>query len=120
MSREEQPAAGQPVGVSNWVARAVDLADAAVMQHSATAHPAERTALGFVSSTAEQLQQIEQMLGNPQPEKAVLSLQAAVSAQITPRLSPEVPAQDWEIDQLLQDLEMLSADGGGAGRISGS
>ena len=63
--------------------------------------------MGFVPTTAEQLRDIEELLGNPRPTAAVNSLQAVVSQQITPRVAPELPRDDYEIDQLLNDLDNI-------------
>jgi hypothetical protein len=71
----------------------------------------ERTAVGFVDGTARQLRQIESMLGHPQPAKAIGDLQARVSEQITPRLSPEVQIDDQAIEQMLRELDLIGAGG---------
>lgn len=94
----------------DWVANAV--ASAAPTLSSMP----DRTAMGFVPTTLEQLRDIEELLGNPRPREAVQSLETTVSAQITPRVSAEVPKEDWEIDQLLRDLDGIAGADGDQGK----
>ena len=51
------------------------------------------------------------MLGHPQPAKEIGDLQARVSEQITPRLSPEVQIDDQAIEQMLRELDLIGAGG---------
>jgi len=86
----------------DWIAQAVQASTA-----SADVASSDRTAMGFVPTTMQQLQDIEALLGNPQPAQAVRSLEKVVSHQITPRASAPLAKEDWEIDQLLKDLDSI-------------
>jgi intracellular multiplication protein IcmO len=94
------PPADLAASEEHWLANAV----ASSVQKQPHVLP-DRTAMGFVPATTQQLCDIEELLGNPKPVQAVRNLQAVVSEQITPRVSAELPKEDWEIDQLLKDLD---------------
>lgn len=98
---------------SDWVAHAVAASGLQGAQPAQRPAP-DRTAMGFVPTTMEQLRDIEELLGNPRPIAAVNSLQAVVSQQITPRVAPELPRDDFEIDQLLNDLDDIQSGAGPA------
>lgn len=73
--------------------------------------PPERTAVGFAEPTIKALAEIESLLGSSQPQKAVQSLENIMSAQITPPLRPEVPADNETVDQIMDDLASLGSLG---------
>jgi intracellular multiplication protein IcmO len=85
---------------ANWISDAVGAANMVLAARSADG----KTVVGFSDQTADQVAQIEELLGSPAPKSAAKRLEVVVSAQVTPDLEPEALLQEADIDEFFNNL----------------
>lgn len=92
-----QPAPGGLVG-EDWVAEALGSVNAAKRTE-------QDTAVGFKDQTLEGVALLETLLGTEKPAEAARKLEAVVSGQITPVVSPHAELDPSAIDALFADID---------------
>lgn len=102
------PSMGAGAAEGDWINEGIDSFSRAarIAPHS------ERSAVGFNAATMHTLGEIESILGNAHPERAVVRLEGIMSTQLTPALRPEVAADDDTVAQLLGEFDSLGANAG--------